>query len=73
MKNVRKNINKKCAQDPEVPEAVKQFESLVSDGAGEKDKNDLCSLIGEKDKYYLSKAKFIKTVGEKYVCIYNCN
>ena len=26
-----------------------------------------------KDKYYLSKTKFIKTVGEKYVCIYICN
>ena len=29
------NTNTKYAQDPEVPEAVKQFESLVSDGAGE--------------------------------------
>ena len=56
-----KNTNKKCAQDPEVPEAVKQFESLVSDGAGEKDRNDL------------SLTKFIKTVGEKYVCIYIFN
>ena len=34
--SIWRQYNTRCAQDPEVPEAVKQFEALVSDGAGER-------------------------------------
>ena len=38
---MRYNTNRRFSQDPEIPEAVKQFESLVSDGAGERNTHNI--------------------------------